>query len=229
MDDLARRARIAGGLYLLSLPLGVFSLIYVPSHFIVSHDQAATAARILAEESLFRLGVVSELAGAVLWILVTGALYKLLSEVDRGQAWLMVVLSLMAVPIMLFVTLPELAVLALVHEPRIVATFSPAQAQALVGLLLRSHGQGLTVAAVFWGLWLFPLGALIWCSGFLPRVFGVLAMIGGVGYLVSSLTLLLAPTLIDIVDPATQIATAAGEIPLMFWLLFAGARRKSPQ
>jgi hypothetical protein len=225
MGDLDRRARIAGGLYLLSLPIGFFSLMFVPSHFIASNDPGATVARILAAEGLFRLGVVSELAGAVLWIFVMRALYRLFVEVDRGQAWLMLVLSLMAVPIMILDVLSELAALALLHEPRIAAAFSPAQTQALVGLLLRSHGQGLTVAGIFWGLWLFPVGVLIWRSGFLPKALAVLAVVGGAGYLASSLTLLLAPAYIDVVDPAARIATAAGEIPLMFWLVLAGARR----
>lgn len=226
MGDLSRRARTAGGLYLLSLPLGVFSLMFVPGHFIAPHDPAATVARILADEGLFRLGVVSELASAILWIFVMRALYRLFVDVDRGQAWLMLVLSLMAVPVMVLDVLSELAALALLREPRISAAFSPAQVQAFVGLLLRSHGQGLTVAGVFWGLWLFPLGVLIWRSGFLPRALGVLAVIGGVGYLASSLTLLLAPAYIDMVDPAAQLATAAGEIPLMLWLVVVGARQR---
>ena len=100
MSETDKRARIAGGIYLLSSIPGFFSLMYVPNAIIVTGNPGATIANILRSETLFRLGVAGELLGAVLWILVVRALYRLLADVDRGQAWLMAALGLMTVPIM---------------------------------------------------------------------------------------------------------------------------------
>jgi len=62
-------ARVAGFLYLLTVPLGVFNFLYIPSNLIVSGDAAATTHNIMASESLFRLGIVSALLGAIIAIL----------------------------------------------------------------------------------------------------------------------------------------------------------------
>jgi putative effector of murein hydrolase LrgA (UPF0299 family) len=228
MTETDKRARIAGGIYLLSAIPGFFSLMYVPRALIVRGDPGATMSRILASEALFRWGVAGELLGAVLWIFLMRALYRLLADVDRGQAWLMVVLSLMAVPIMAVNVLSELAVLTMLRDPRFGAAFAPDQLQALVSLALRANAQGYTVAAVFWGLWLFPFASLVWRSGFLPRFLGGLLAIGGVGWLASTVTALVAPSYSPAVDPIASLARSGGELPIIFWLLLLVGARARP-
>jgi Domain of unknown function (DUF4386) len=223
MTEMDRRARIAGGLYVLSVVPGVFSLRYVPDAIVVRGDPTATIARIHQFEALFRAGVVGELVGAVLWVFVVRALYRLLADVDRGQAWLMAVLGLMAVPILFMNVLGELAVLTMLGDVHFGAAFSAPQLQALVALAMRAHSQGFTLAAVFWGMWLIPFGVLVWRSRFLPRVLGVLLWIAALGYLVPCVVALLAPSSLPFLDPYESIVTA-GELPVMFWLLFMGAR-----
>lgn len=88
------------------------------------------------------------------------------------------------------------------------------------------HGQGIYVASIFWGLWLFPFAMLVIRSGFIPRVLGVLMMIAGAGYLVSSATTILLPEYAHQVGQVTLIL-GLGELPIMFWLLIWGARWQS--
>jgi hypothetical protein len=228
MHETDKRARIAGAVYLLSaIPL-VFSAMYVQHALVAPGDPAASISRIVASETLFRWGMAAELLAFASWVFVPLALYRLLAAVDRGQAALMVVLGLMTVPIMFVNVLSELAVLTMLHDPGFSAAFSPAQLQALVGLSLRTHAQGSIVAAVFWGLWLFPFAVLVWRSGFLPKLLAILLAIGGLGYLASSVTAILAPSYGPVIGPVVLIAISLGELPIIFWLLLAGARPRRP-
>jgi hypothetical protein len=228
MTETDRRARIAGGLYLLSSLPAFFSLRYVPDTIIVRGDPAATITNIERAETLFRLGIAGELLGAALWVLLIRALYRLFADVDRGQAWLMAALGLMTVPILFVNVLPELAVLALVKDPAIGGAFPAHVREGLVALAFRVHGQAFTIAGVFWGLWLFPFAVLVWRCGFLPRALGVLLAIGGAGWLVQSAIALTAPSLTAVVGPVASFAAQAGELPIIFWLLVVGARPRAP-
>src|SRR5215472_8764718 len=101
MNSTKKQARVAGLLYLLASIPGVFCLIYVPSHFIVSGDAAATTSKIAASEFVFRFGIVCEVAGFTGFIFVVRALYRLLSGVNKSHASLMVTLMLVSIPISL--------------------------------------------------------------------------------------------------------------------------------
>src|SRR5258706_16270010 len=76
-------ARVAGFLYLIQAILGIFSLLYVSSKLIVPGDVAATTHNIIASESLFRLGIVSNILVPTVGILYVLVLYKLLKPVSK--------------------------------------------------------------------------------------------------------------------------------------------------
>src|SRR5262252_7017996 len=112
MTSVSRNARIAGLLYVLASVVGVLRLIYIPNTLFVHGNATATAANIGAHELLFRLGIVSTLVGAVLWLFVPLTLYLLLQGVDRRLAVLMVILGgLMQVPLFLVSTVTDAAAL----------------------------------------------------------------------------------------------------------------------
>ena len=182
MKSAKKTARIAGALYLLSAVAAGAPLMYIPSTLIVSENAAATANNILASEMLFRAGIVSELVGAIVFIFLVGALYRLLNGVDKTNAWLMVSLVLLSVPITFLNVLNEIAALTLLHSANFVSVFDKRQVDALVMTFLDLHGSGVLLAQIFWGLWLFPLGVLVFRSGFLPRILGVLLIIACFGY-----------------------------------------------
>ena len=90
---------------------------------------------------------------------------------------------------------------------------------------MRLHGDGITVASVFWGLWLFPFGMLVIRSGFIPRVFGVLLIIAGVAYLASAFATLVLPRYEPLVSKVAGPLEIA-EVPIIFWLLIWGAKTR---
>src|ERR1700720_4981737 len=194
MKSTKKKARIAGVLYLVNGVTGFFSIIHVPSRLMVSGNATATANNILASERLFRLGIVSELICAVEFIFLLWVLYRLLGGVNKTHASLMVILGLLQIPIMFVNVLNEIAALALLRGADFLSVFDLSQRQALAMQCLNLHGEGFVVAGIFWGLWLFPFGVLLFRSGFLPRILGVLLIAAGFGYLADSLTSLLLPS-----------------------------------
>jgi hypothetical protein len=198
-------------------PFAIFT-IYVRSHVFVPGNAAATAKNIVASEGLFRSGVVSWLIGQTVFILLLLALYKLLKPVNTNHALLMVIFALVGVPIAFINELNQLAALLLLSGAGYLTVFEADQLHAQAMLFLDLHQHGISIAQVFWGLWLLPLGNLVFRSGFLPRILGVLLMIGGFGYLIDSVTFVLFPNF----DATISQFTFIGELLLPLWLLIKG-------
>src|SRR6266513_5253155 len=223
MKSIKRQARFAGLLYLLASIPAPFALIYVPSKLIVSGDAPATANHVRASETLFRLGIASELIGFIIFIFVVLALYRLFKGVNEKHALAMAILLLVSIPISLLNVLNDIAALILVSGADFLSVFDKGQLDALAYLFLRLHGQGFVVAQIFWGLWLFPYGILVIRSGFIPLFLGVLLFIAGFGYVASSLTSLLLPQYAHLVGQFAMVLEI-GELPIIFWLLIWGAK-----
>ncbi|HEV8241625.1 MAG TPA: DUF4386 domain-containing protein, partial [Thermoanaerobaculia bacterium] len=186
MDSRKRTARLAGFLYLLqsSAP---FVLIYLPGKITVRGDAAATAHRIAAHQRLVDLNIFVHLCNLVLFILLAVVLYRLLSEVHKTRAGLMVILVLVSVPLSFLAVLADVGMLALVRGGNYLASFTSAQIDSLVYFLLVMRGKAILVAQIFWGLWLLPFGMLVMRSRFLPRILGVLLILNGIAYPIISL------------------------------------------
>jgi len=216
------RARVAGFLYVIVNLPAPFALIYLPSRLIARGDAAATANNIMASESLFRLGIVGILFNSIanivsiIFFFLVLALYQLLKVVNKNMASLMVIFMLVAVPIGMLNELNNLAVLLLLSGADYLKVFTTEQLQALVYLFLRLHSQGLNIAQIFWGLWLFPMGYLVFKSGFLPRILGVLLMIGCFGYVIQSFAAFLG------YNVSIIFFTSWGELLFLLWLLIKG-------
>ena len=204
MNSTKQTARIAGVLYLVNAVTGFFGIIYVPSRLIVSGKAAATANNILASEGLFRLGIVSELICAAQFIYLVWVLYRLLCGVNKTHAVLMVIWGLAFVPVMVVNVLTEIAALTLLRSADFLSVFDQPQRGSLAMLFLDLHRYGYVVGWIF-GPWLFHLGALIFRSGFLPRIIGVLLIAAGFGYLADSVTPLLLPSYANVVDRFASI------------------------
>jgi hypothetical protein len=193
---------------------------YVPSKLIVHGNAAATASNIAASETLFRLGIVAALIGQAAFIFVALALYDLLKGVSRRHASLMVILIVVSIPIALVNELNSIAALVLVRGESV---FEKPQRDALAMLFLNLHHHGFVVAEIFWGLWLFPLGLLVYRSRFLPRFLGVWLALAGIAWVILSLTGILLPQYQNKVDSYSQPAFI-GEIVFMLWLAIKGAQ-----
>ncbi|MCH7618338.1 MAG: DUF4386 domain-containing protein [Candidatus Marinimicrobia bacterium] len=210
-------ARVAGLLYLVMGMIGAFSILYVPSTLIVPGDAATTANNIMASEMLFRSGIVSGLLTQIVFILLVLFLYRLLKPVNHNLALLMVIIVLVSVPISMLNELNQFATLLLLNGADYLTAFEADLLHAQVMLFLDLHYNGILISGIFWGLWLFPLGFLVFKSGFLPRILGILLMIGCFGYLIDSFTIFLFPSFKGIAQ-----FTFIGELLLPLWLLIKG-------
>jgi predicted transporter len=222
MDSIQAAARRAGALYFLFSIMAIVGEFAFPA-FTVPGDATATARNITAGELTYRIGILTGLATHILFLFVVLSLYHLLKDVDRGQARLMVIFVSTGVAVALASLLSRLAPLILLSGDGYLSAFTKPQLDALALGCLRLHGSGITVATVFWGLWLFPFGILVIRSGFLPRVLGILLMIAGFAYLASSVTSLVLPAYRHAVSQV-MMPLYFGEVPIIFWLVLKGAR-----
>lgn len=226
METTKQKARRAGLLYLLMGITAPIGLMVVPGRLIVSGNAAATAERIRDAEWLLRVGIASELFHQAVAIFLVMALFRLFKDVDERLSAMTVILgALVSVPIMFLNVLNQVAALILVSGAPFLAPFDGRQLDALAYLFIRLHSRGIDIASIFWGLWLFPFGALVIRSGFIPRALGVLMMIAGAGYLAASFTSLVLPNYEKLVGGYALILEM-GELPIIFWLLIWGARER---
>ena len=227
MTSLSKNARVAG-LFYLTLMTAPLRLIYIPNKLFVHGDATATANNIAAHETLFRLGILSDLFTATMVIFLTLALYRLFEGVDEGLARLVVILgALMVTPISFLNTINDAAALVLVRGADFLTVFDKLQRDALAMLFLRLHGHGVLVNEVFWGLWLLPFGLLVYRSRFLPRILGVWLMLNCFAYLAESVTGKLWPQYESTVSN-WAFPVMFGELAIMLWLIIMGAKERQP-
>ena len=226
MTPINKTARTAGLLYLLLIISGIISLAYIPSQLIVRGNASQTFDNITNSEFLFRLGIVSGIITFLIYILLPLALYKLLHVVNKAYASLMVIFVLVSVPISFVNILNKFSVLKLINKPEYLEKLGETGLQTQVMLHIDNYNNGLVISQIFWGLWLLPFGYLVYKSGFLPKILGILLMAGCFGYLITFFGGFLYPdfnkTIIaDIVGyPATL-----GEFGICLWLLIMGTNK----
>ena len=226
MTSLNKNARIAGLLYISASAVGIIRLMYIPGKLFVDGNAAATASNIVARESLFRLGMVSQLIAAVLWLFVPLVLYRLLEPVGHRMAVLMVILgSFMIVPLFFVNVANDYAALAFTRGADFLSAFDKPQREALASLFLDLHDRIDLANMVFWGLWLIPYGVLVYRSRFLPRVLGVWLILACFAWIALSFTAFLYPAYSHKVYQVTK-PVVLGEAVTMLWLAIVGAREQ---
>jgi hypothetical protein len=201
-------------LYLIWAVLGGFSILYVSGNLVVDDDALVTTQNIIASELLFRAGIIGSLLTQLMFIAVAWFLYELFESVHKKAAQVMMIFVLVSVPMAMYNEIHQLAVLNVLDQPDQVLFYS----------IL--HAQGIDLAAIFWGLWLFPLGYLVFHSGYFPKVIGVALYIGGVGYLLGTISKFLFPE-IELLRWIADLMTM-GEIVWLLWLIVRGARLSFP-
>ena len=214
-NALRRDGRIAGALYLVVVATGMFCLAWVPSQLGTGVADAA------AHIGLFRAGIAAFMAMQVAFLLLPLALYQVLGDVDRRAATLMVALAAASVPIGLIALSHRMEALSLLDST---AAHATAAVDAAFAASLQRYGHGLRIASLFWGLWLLPFGWLVLRSARIPRVLGVLLMLGGIGYVVKVFGGLMPGFADSAFARYTTLPAALGEIGSCLWLLAFGAR-----
>ncbi|MEO9872181.1 DUF4386 domain-containing protein [Maribacter dokdonensis] len=226
MTSRNKNARLAGILYLILIIGGIISLAYIPSQLIVRESESKTFENITNSELLFRLGIVSGIITFLIYILLPLVLYKLLNQVNKAYASLMVIFALISVPIFFVNILNKFSVLTLINKKSFLQKMGEVELQTQVMFHIDSYNNGLELSQIFWGLWLFPFGYLVYKSGFLPKILGILLMAGCFGYLITFFGSFLYPDFNEtILSNIAGYPAPLGEIGICLWLLIMGTNR----
>ncbi len=217
-------ARIAGGFFLAFILASV--LASVVGHVGLS-DPETLYQTITTNVGAFRIGLVSALASALLFLLAAWALYVLLRPVNQHLALLFLLLNAVGVAIQCASTFPLVAVLLQGDEASHMQAYSAAQLSGLAYLSIGVYKTGFVIAQLFFSTWLFPLGYLVYKSGFLPKFLGVLLILDGFADLFWFFQALLFPAYPAISYPAWILSFVA-EFGLTLWLLIKGVKAVDP-
>ena len=220
-DSSLRKAAIVAGLGLLVMSIfAIFAQFSVIQGLIVPGDAAATSNNIMANEMLFRLGIVSFMIVIICDVIVAWGLYVLLKPVNKNLSLLTAWFRLAYAAIFAVALANLFYALQLLSGADYLAAFEPNQLQAQVMLSLDAFHAGWTIGLVIFGLHLALLGYLAFKSGYIPKILGILLIIAGFGYFINSFIFFLVPNYEAIISLFTFI----GELLFMFWLLWKGVK-----
>ena len=213
-----KTARVAAFVFLIIFCLGVSAELFIRPDIIVPGDAARTVNNIMASESLFRLSLVIELIRQIFIMLLSLVLYKPLKPVNKNIASLMVIFALVGVSISMLNELNDFAALLLSSGADYLKAFGANQLQALVMFFLDLRKYGTFISQVF-SFWVLLLGYLVFKSGFLPRILGILLMLGGLCYTVQAVLFFLFPNFDAMI---LGLFAFIGESLFYLWLLIKG-------
>ena len=222
MNSPQKTARIAACIFLSIFFLGMSTELFIRPGMIVPEDAEVTVRNIAASESLFQLSLMSDLLRQVLLMALPLMLYKLLKPVSKALASLMVIFALVGVSISMINELNHCAVLLLSSNGGYLTAFNADQLNTLVMFFLELRKYGTYIPQLL-SVWVFLLGYLVFKSGFLPRILGILLMLGGVCYTASAVLFFIFPSF-----DATIFGLFAfiGETLFYLWLLIKGVNVK---
>jgi Domain of unknown function (DUF4386) len=215
------KARVTGAFYLLTILTGIFAQGFVSERLVVSGDAAATAANILAHKGMFQLGFAVYLIEMACQVAITALFYDLLKPAGRSVSLVAAFLGLTGSIIKTFSRVFFIAPLFILGGAHYLSVFSAEQLQALSLLFLKVNDRGAGIALVFFGFYAILTGYLIIKSTFLPRILGVLSVIGGLGWLT-----FLYPPLGGGLFPFIAIFAILGAVALILWLLVKGVNEQ---
>jgi uncharacterized protein DUF4386 len=215
-------AKVAGVIWLIVAILAPFAEFFVRQGLIVPGNVAATGDNIVASQSLFRAGFATDLVVFVIEVALAAVLYVLFRPVNRTLALVMAFARLAMVTILGLNLLNMFTALQLLTSPQYAIAFEKSQVQALAFMFLNAQHYGYALGMVFFGLHLGVLGFLVYRSGFLPRILGILMVVSALGYLADSFTKFLVPQPADALAMIVVVTALIGELPLTLWLLIKG-------
>jgi len=225
MNSINRTARMAGLLYLIFIVTSIFANAFGRSKIIVYGDAAVTAKNIMAADGVFRIGFMSDLLSAVFFLLAAWALYVLLQPVNKHLALLFVLLNLAGVAIQCINMLNLFASLLLLSGAEYLNVFPVGQLPALAMLFLNLYKNGFMIAQLFYGAWLFPLGYLVFKSGYLPKLLGIVLMIECFAWLMYPFQFFFFPAY-EVISYLSFAVGFIGEFSLTLWLLIKGVEEQ---
>src|SRR4030066_2210721 len=220
MNSINKTARIAGILYFMYI---VTSIIGNEFGRFVSVDASVTINQILTHATQFRIGFVISLFSVVFFLFAAWALYVLLKPVDKNIALLFLLLNLGGFAIWCFSMLNLFASLLLLSGADYLKVFQPDQLQAQAMLFINLYKNGYIIAQIPYGIWLFPLGYLVFKSDFLPKILGILLIADCFGLLIYVCQRFLLPGY-EVISYPCMVVSFIAELSLTLWLLIKGVK-----
>ncbi len=225
VDISLRKAAIVAGLGLLIMLIpAIFANYFVFPNLIVPGDAATTANNIMASEGLFRAGIGSWLIVITLDVVTAWALYVFLKPVNKSLSLLAAWFRLMHAAIFGITLLNLVFVSVLLSGADYLTVFEAGQLHALVSLFLNGYNYGFNIGIFFFSFHLGILGYLVYKSGYIPRILGVLLIVSSFGYLIINAGEILLPNYPEIITQVIGVPAFIGEFLLMLWLLWRGAK-----
>jgi hypothetical protein len=218
-ESIQMYAKIAGTLLLLSFIGGGFGEAYAPAQLIVSGNAAATAHNVLASGALFRLGFLGYLVEAFTDVALACLLYVMLRPVHANLAFCAVLFRIMATATFAFGEVFYFAPSLILGSDAYLKTFSPEQLQSLALLSFNVYSFAGGFSQVFYGIASLILGYLMMRSSYLPRVIGALWVLGGIGFVIGTILLVVAP---DSASSLLVVPQLLASLALAMWLLIRG-------
>jgi hypothetical protein len=220
-----RQAALIAGFGLLIMTIAApFADAFVYPKLVIKGNIEETVQNIVANEGLFLTVVFCYLVTFICDLVVAWALYILLVPANRSVSLLTAWFRLVYTAIALFAMLKLVTVFRLLTTPDYLTVFGSDQLHAQVKLLLDSFRYEWSTGLVFFGIHLGLLGYLVYRSGYIPKIFGVLLAIAGVGWLAYELS----PYIYPDADLGFLMITFTGELIFMLWLLVRGWRIQEP-
>lgn len=223
MSTIKTTARIAGILYLIVIVCGIFAEKYVRTTLVDLNDGSHTIENITQNEFLFRLGFVSDLLMQLAYFLLPLVLYRILKDTNKWLAQIMILSVLVAVGILCINMLNHYAPFLLIQGQGL----NPELLQNQVLFYLKLHSNGYHIAQIFFGLWLLPLGYLVFKSGLFPKFIGILLMAGCFGYLIDFLLYFLFPSESRLLSEWITLPADMVEFSLCLYLLVKGVKSRT--
>jgi hypothetical protein len=223
MKDIQKTARLAGFYYLLVAIGGFYGIMYVPSQIVVRGNAVVTMQNILGKEFLFRSGITVNLLGSVAFMLTALAFYHLFKNIDERKAKLMVALVIVQIPIT-FLSESFAFASMMTAKSEILKNLDLTERQDWVMFFLKLKSYTINFLIIFWGLWLIPLGQLILKSGYLPKLIGILLVLGGIAYVIESLDYILLSEKLSFITDYGFVFYSTAELSTVAWLLMKGVK-----
>ncbi len=224
MDSNKKLGRLAGLIFLVLAITGIFAEFFVRQKLFVPGDLAATYQNITENQWLFRLGFVSDLIMSTSFFFYVFVMYTVFKKVNKNLSVLMLLLTVISVAMFCQNALNQFASLKLLTTDYYVGALNYEQLQSLSVFFLNIHTDGYFINQIFYGLYMFPLGYMIFKTGLAPKIIGVFLILGAIGDMIDFIVYFLFPEADSVILQNATIFADIGEISLCLWLIIMGLK-----
>jgi hypothetical protein len=223
-------AIVSGFTFLIMTLASIFSIFFVFKNILATGNAALTANNILASEMLFRFGLCSLIIVLVCDVIAAWTLYIFLKQVNKSLSLLTMLFRLLYAAILGTALFNLVIVLRYLKDSTYLVAFETHQLQAQALLSINAFFDNWGIGLIIFGFHLLALGYLVFKSDYIPKILGVLLIIGSFGYLIQNFALFLFPNFEKnkaLFEMILGLPMAIGELSFAFWLLLKGGKRQT--